>query len=62
MPRVKLFIKEILIHEKEIDMPDHLYQDYLNDELCLDSYIADQMDDTTVTESYDWIHGEIEKA
>lgn len=61
MPRVKLFIKEILIHEKEIDMPDVLYQDYLNDELCVDSYVADQMDDTTVVESYDWIHGDIEK-
>lgn len=61
MPRVKLFIKEIVIHETEVDMPDDLYQDYINDELCVDSYVADQMDDSTRKETYDFVDGIIEK-
>lgn len=60
--RVKLFIKEVIIHEKEVDMPDDLYQQHLDDELAVDAWVCEQMDDSTRVESYDWIHGEIEKA
>lgn len=61
MPKVKVFVKEVIIHEKIVDMPDDLWHDFLDDELCVDTWAADQMDDTTVKETYDWIHGEIEK-
>lgn len=61
MPKVKVFVKEVIIHEKIVDMDDALYSDYLDDELSVDMWAADQMNDTTVKETYDWIHGEIEK-
>lgn len=61
MPRVKLFVKEVIIHEKEIDMPDDLYHQYLDDDLDVDGYASSHMDDSTRGDVYDWIHGEIEK-
>ena len=63
MPRVKLFIKEVIVHEKEVDMPDDLYQQhFVDDDLCVDSWVADQMDNSTRQEpAYDWMHGVIEK-
>ena len=56
MPKVKVFVKEVIIHEKIVDMPDDLWHDYLKDNLELDTCAAAQMADNTAHDSFVCIH------